>query len=63
MTKLKEIGWAGHLPQMICMRNTYKIPVKKLDWKLLEDLDSDVTVTLREKLLLKKNSVRGYGLD
>jgi hypothetical protein len=34
MTKLRETGWAGHLPQMICMRNKYKIPVIKLDGKL-----------------------------
>jgi hypothetical protein len=34
MTKLRAIGLAGHLPQMICMRNAYKIPVIKLDGKL-----------------------------
>jgi len=60
MTKLREIGWAGHLPQMTRMRNTYKIPVMKLDWKLTGRPRQRCESNIKRKTALKKNSVRGW---
>ena len=63
MTKLREIGWAGHLPHMICMRNAYKILVIKLNGKLIGRPRQRCESNFKIKTDLKKNSVSGYGSE
>jgi hypothetical protein len=54
MTKLREIGWAGHIPHIICMRNSYKIPVTKRDGNLTGRLWQRCECNLERKTDIKK---------
>jgi hypothetical protein len=54
MTKLREAGWVGHLPHMICTRNAYKIPVIKLDERLTGRLRQRCKSNFKRKTYLKK---------
>lgn len=59
MTKLGEVGWEGHLPQMICTRKAYKIPVIKLDGKLTGRPRQRCEGNIKRKTALKKKPVSG----